>query len=81
MILVDIEVPSLDSIYNFNLDENAAISSIIEEVVSVIAQMWQQENIQAGGFLLSEPSKGSILDPDASLAEYGIAAGAKLLLV
>ena len=41
MILVDIYVPSVEQTYDFNIDENAPVSSVIEEVAAMVSQKEQ----------------------------------------
>ena len=36
MILVDVYVPSMDRVYNFNLDEDSSIQVIIDEISDLI---------------------------------------------
>ncbi|CBK75874.1 hypothetical protein CIY_34180 [Butyrivibrio fibrisolvens 16/4] len=38
MILVDINVPSIDKYYDFLLNENTPIASIIDEITEMIGQ-------------------------------------------
>ncbi len=82
MILVDIYAPSVNQNYDFNLDENAKISLIIDEISSMICQKEQCElkgNVRE--LLLVSQRLESSLNPDNTLSYYNITPGDKLLLV
>lgn len=82
MILVDIYAPSVNQTYDFNLDENAKISLIIDEISSMICQKEQCElkgNVRE--LLLVSQRLESSLNPDNTLSYYNITPGDKLLLV
>ena len=82
MILVDVTVPSVDKSYDFNLDENAQIALVIEEMVGMICQKEQcaivgdKENL-----LLCRYDGQVILNKNTSLQENDVNNGCKLLLV
>lgn len=82
MIMVDIQVISMDRNYNFSLDEQVPVSSLIMELAELVCQKEgchllpeQQE------FLLCAPNSGQILNPELSLEEQGIQNGDHLILV
>lgn len=82
MILVDIYVPAVDQIYNFNLCEDIVISAIINEIVGMISQKEQtalygsQEDLN----LYSIRDK-RILPRDNTLSDCNIMTGGSLMLV
>ena len=82
MILVDIYVPAVDQIYNFNLCEDIVISAIINEIVGMIYQKEQtalygsQEDLN----LYSIRDK-RILPRDNTLSDCNIMTGGSLMLV
>ena len=82
MILVDIYVPSVDKIYDFQLDEDAYIYAIIEEVGELIGQ---KEHSQIVGnienLMLCSTKDKRILSKDSTLSECGIQTGNSLILV
>ena len=82
MILVDIYVPSMNQGYDFRLEQNAVISSVIDELVEVISQkekcslIGDQEKLS-----LCSYERQTILPKKNTLAECGIHTGSKLMLV
>ena len=82
MIMVDIYVPSVGRQYNFSLEEQTSISVLTAEISEMICQ-------KEGCYLIGEPEqltlscveKELILSPDASLSQYGIKNGNRLILV
>ena len=82
MILVDVVVPSVDKSYDFNLDENAQIALVMEEIVGMICQKEQCKIIgDKTNLLLCRYDGQVILDKQMTLRECGIMNGYKLLLV
>ncbi len=82
MILVDIYVPSVGNIYDFQLDENEKIGTIIEEIGELIGQ---KEHCQVvgdiGRLMLCSRENSMILLKDSTLAESVIRTGNSLILV
>lgn len=82
MILVDVMVPSVDKSYDFNLDENAQIVLVMEEIVEMISQKEQCKIIgNKENLLLCRYDGQVILDKQMTLKECGITNGYRLLLV
>lgn len=82
MILVDVTVPSVEKSYDFNLDENAQIGLVIEEIAGMISQ---KEHCSISGnketLLLCKYEGQVVLDKQSTLKECGLVNGGKLLLV
>lgn len=82
MIVVNVNVPALEKVYNFSLEERAKVSDLIEELVELIAQ---KEHIQFSGNLdgmvLCAVESGTQCDWNRCLNDYGIHSGAELVLV
>ena len=82
MIKVDVYVPSLDRMYNFNLDEESRISVLIEEISELICQ--KEHSVLDGEkdrFIMGSVDKELNFNPKYSLREYSIKNGEKLILV
>ncbi len=82
MILVDIYVPSVEQRYDFNLDEHAPITSLMEELTGMICQ--KEHCLLQGNkeeLLLCRYEGSTILNKNMTLAECGVTNGTKLLLV
>lgn len=82
MIMVDVTVPSIGRQYNFSLEEQAPISMLVAEITEVICQ---KECCQLAGSAeklnLCSLEQKKILSPKASLGQYGITNGNRLMLV
>lgn len=82
MVMVDIYVPALDMEYNFNLEQNVKISTIIEEIGEMIAHKEQSEiDGDMEELLLCDKEKGRVLSVEHTLDECGIQTGSKLILI
>jgi len=82
MIMVDVYVPAVDKEYDFSLDQNVRISTIIEEISEMIAHKEHSEvvgNIEE--LMLCDRKAGKILDENATLGSVQICTGSKLILV
>lgn len=82
MMMVDIYVPGVDQTYDFNVDENAKISLLLEELVGMICQKEQcvlNGNIKE--LLLVSLTRNQILNPGLTLLHYKIGQGERLMLV
>ncbi len=82
MILVDIYVPSVNNIYDFQLDEKTAVETIIEEISELIEQ---KEHCKIAGnveeLLLCHKKTKQILPGNRTLEDCGIQTGNSLILV
>ncbi len=82
MILVEIIVPSVDSTYDFQLDEDAMIYNVIGEISEMISQK-EHCNI-VGDFerlMLCSLKDRQILSVNKTLRECGVVTGDSLELV
>lgn len=82
MINVDVFVPALDRVYNFNLDEESRISVLIEEISELICQ--KEHSLLAGEkerFVMGSVDRKINFNPKSSLKGYSIKNGEKLILV
>ena len=82
MILVDIEVPILEKVYDIQLDENTPTCFLIEDIVGMICQ---KEQLRLSGLLydmtLWHKAKKQLLEPGRTLIQYGIVNGETLILI
>lgn len=82
MILVDVFVPSVDQTYDFQLDENVKIETLVEEIGEMICQ---KEHCRLDGrmekLLLCSMENREILPKNVTLTECGIKMGEKLMLL
>lgn len=82
MILVDIYVPAVGNVYDFQLEETEKAGTIIEEIAELIGQ---KEHCRIVGdvrnLMLCLKEKNEILPRELTLAEMGIRTGNSLILV
>lgn len=82
MILVDIYVPAVGNIYDFQLDEDEKISTIIEEIGELIGQKEHSQIVgNINNLMLCSRESNAILAKNLSLAMQGIRTGSSLILV
>jgi hypothetical protein len=82
MILVDIYVPSVNRTYDFQLNEQIPISTLVDEISEMIGQKEHSKIVgQTEKLLLCVFESSRILNPKYSLEELGVRTGEKLLLV
>jgi len=82
MILVDMNVPSVNNVYDFQLDENTTIDVLIEEISELIEQ--KEQCFLAGdrkNLLLCDMKYKCPLPSNYTLRECGIQTGDSLFLV
>ncbi|MBO5474621.1 MAG: EsaB/YukD family protein [Lachnospiraceae bacterium] len=82
MILVDIYVPSMGNSYDFQLDEEIPVHSLIEEISEMLGQ---KEHCQIEGdvrkLVLCSRKDTKLLYEDYTLAECNVSNGDSLILV
>lgn len=82
MINVELVVPCVDRQYDFNLNEDIPVSTVTEEIVSLICQKEKCELINGSdSFLLFDSAGSKILSLGLTLYENGVKTGDRLLLV
>lgn len=82
MILVDLEVPSMRKIYQFQLEENCPIDHLIAEIVEIIEQK-EHCCLQQGEerLELCSREKKCVLNQELSLAQQQIREADYLILL
>lgn len=82
MIMVDIYVPAVDKDYDFQLDPNVKIATIIEEISEMIAHKEHSEIVgKTEELLLCNRGQNQILPNESTLGACGISNGSNLLLI
>ena len=79
MIIVDVEVPSIERKYQFSLEEQVPVETVIAEVICQKEQCSLKGD--AGDLFLCSKESRRILDRRATLAQQGILNADRLLLV
>ncbi|MBE5881922.1 MAG: glutamyl-tRNA amidotransferase [Lachnospiraceae bacterium] len=82
MILVDIFVPSVDKTYDFQLNENAPIHTVIEEISEMIGQKERSGVVgDVNKLQLCDRERRYVLEKVKTLADYDISTGKSLILI
>ena len=82
MIIVDVNVFILDKLYDFELNEEAKVREVIEEIVHMVEQKEKTAFTgDIGDMVLVDNFHKDILNPDYTLAQQGIDSGWNLSLV
>ena len=82
MILVDVFVPSVDKTYDFQINENAPIYTVLEEISEMIGQKERSGVVgDVNKLQLCDRESRSVLDKNRTLADYEISTGKSLILV
>ena len=82
MILVEISVPVLDEKFDFQVNEDTKICTLVQEISKILQKKSGGGDSQnADGFVLSSLDQNRILDERLSLSACGIKSGGRLLLV
>ena len=71
MILVDIQSPVMDQVYEFELDEEARAEEILKEIVLLIGQKEKVSLKEEEGMQLYALRRESLLDKERTLKEHG----------
>lgn len=82
MITVEVFAPVIDKMYEFVIDENAAVSDLKEEICVMICQKEQYSVVKdLEDFMLCSIDKSLILSDDDSAAENNIKNGERLIIL
>ncbi|MBE5858646.1 MAG: glutamyl-tRNA amidotransferase [Butyrivibrio sp.] len=82
MVLVDLYVPALDKDYNFSLNENIRIGSLIAEITEMIEQKERTAFVgNVGALSLFDREKQLKLPKENTLKECYEKNGTKLILI
>ena len=82
MLMVDIYVPAVDKEYDFTLNADIKIRTIIEEIAEMIAQKEQAAIVgDVECFMLCDGDRNRVLPTNMTLGEFGIKTGSRMILV
>lgn len=82
MVMVDIYFPVLDMVYNFKLEEHSRIDALVKEVSEMMCKKYKSTFDRGReSYMLCSVEKGIILEGDATLSEYDIRNGSRLMMV
>ena len=82
MIMVDVYVPAYDKEYDFCLNPDVEIDTVIEEISEMITRKEQSQIVgNAGELMLFDREEGRMLDGTKTLGACRIRTGSRLMLV
>lgn len=80
MILVDIQTPALDKIYDFELDGEQQTGRVLEEIIALILQRENLAGEPEGKLRLYAMRQEKILSEKETLEQQGVEDGDRLVL-
>lgn len=81
MILVDLQVVSLDRHYQFSLDESKSVLELITEIKDILCQKEQCEMMgEDDDLMLCSVTQNRILKKGKTLSQQGVRSAERLLL-
>ncbi len=81
VILVDVEVPAIQQVFDFELDDNASVGEVMKQMVRLITEKEGLKETDAEKMLLYACKHEKILNTDMSFKEQGVWAGQRLMLI
>lgn len=82
MVNVDVYVPSLDEVLDFELDESVPVSQLLSEMTEILAKRAKEDaDVGRKGFLLCIPQERRTLPAHLTLQMCGVKNGDRLMLV
>ena len=82
MILVDVYIPAIDEVLDFELDEHAKVQELMREMTEMLVRRTKSKNVEpVENFLLYDKETGTALRSGASMHSSGIRSGDRLMLV
>lgn len=81
MILLDVQVPSLNKIYDFELEEEIPVGELIVKIMEIIAQKEGLECCMEDKMYLYAMGSETLLNDACSLKQQGIRGGERLYLI
>ncbi len=82
MINVDVYIPSMDEVLDFQIDEDVMVSQVVNEMVEILAKRTREE-IPSGqdAFMLVLVKEKRVLPRILTLQQCGVINGDRLMLV
>ena len=80
MIMVDIYIPEIGQVYDFEMDEEKRVDMVQKEIMELIAEKEKLPEPKETGMTLYALQNAEILSNHRTLKEQGIQSGDKLIL-
>lgn len=81
MILVDIQVPMLDGVYDFELDEKLKAGELLEDILMLVIGEEKCSQSKGAGMALYAVRQERILNLEKTLQYQGVRDGDRLILI
>ena len=81
MIMVDIQVPMLDRVYDFELDEEKKTQELVEEIVSLVEERERLQPFEKKEMYLYALRQECVLRRNEGLAVQNVKNGDRLILI
>lgn len=81
MILVDIQVPMLDGVYDFELDEELKAGDLLEDILMLIIREGECSQSKSAGMVFYAVRQERILNQEKTLQYQGVRDGDRLILI
>ncbi len=80
MIFVDVQIPALDKVFDFELDEEVRIKQLLDEIPKLIAKKTKKKIYCNEKWYLYALEREALLQEELTLKEQGIGDGERLIL-
>ncbi len=81
MILVDIQVPMLDRVYDFELDEELKAGDLLEDILMLVIKEEKCSQSKSAGMALYAVRQERLLNQEKTLQYQGVRDGDRLILI
>ena len=81
MIMVDIYIPEIGQVYDFEMDEEKTVGTVQKEIMELIAEKEKLSVPEETSMMLYALQNAEILSNHRTLKEQGIQSGDKLILL
>lgn len=81
MILVDIQIPAIDRIFDFELDENTSVDVLLEDILALTAQKEHILCRNPKAMYLYGMEQEAVLKREESLGKQGVRTGDRMILI
>ncbi|NBJ93589.1 hypothetical protein D5281_13545 [bacterium 1xD42-62] len=81
MILVDIQIPALDRVYDFELDEGLTVRVLMQDIQTLVSKQEKIPEREDGDSYLYSLGQERILRQEETLKQQGVQDGDRLILI
>lgn len=81
MILVDVQVPAMDQVYDFELDEELTAGTLAQDIGALVAKKEKASEGGGGDRYLYSLRQDGILKREETLKQQGVRDGDRLILI